>query len=300
MRRFLVLTALCAALVAPTVPLASASSSHSETLTVAGQRVKVYTNVPLAGSTTVDRAVVVIHGTGRTAQAYRDRMVSAAKKAGVGGRTAVLAPYFDDSWSNDAWKAGGNSSRGVSSYAVADALLALLADKAKFPNVTRVVLAGHSAGGQFTQRYAAVGQRTVDAYAVMNPSSYVYLDQWRPASTKNCAQSYDRWKYGLAKRSGYVAALTNQQVIARYTSRSVTVFNGGDDVAADSDLDVSCPANAQGKRRLDRGKAYSDYIRAHFPAAHHSYLVVPRVGHDSGAMFADPKTWPTLFGVAVA
>lgn len=277
-------------------PVTASAATRTETITVAGQKVQVITNVPFAGNTTVDRAVIVIHGTGRNAKGYHERMTAAAKRAGVAGRTAVVAPLFNASWSNDTWKQGGDSSKGVSSFAVADALLAILADRTRFPNLHRVTLAGHSAGGQFVQRYAALGKQPATTYLVMNPSSFLYLDQWRPATTKGCPTSYNRYKYGLDRRTGYVGALSNQQVIARYLSRPVTVANGDQDTAKDPDLDTTCPATAQGPTRLARGRAFTAYIRDHFPTAHHRYLVIPGVGHDSAAMFADPIIRPILFG----
>lgn len=39
--------------------------------------------------------------------------------------------------------------RRVSSFAAIDEVLHILADKTLFPNLTRVTIVGHSAGGQF-------------------------------------------------------------------------------------------------------------------------------------------------------
>jgi hypothetical protein len=130
----------------------------------------------------------------------------------------------------------------------------------------------------------------------MNPSSFCYLDPWRPSSTKGCATSFNRWKYGLEKRTGYAAVLTASQAVAAYTSRTVVVANGGEDDVDNGDLDRDCAAMAQGKNRLSRGKAFSDRIKALYPDAPHSYLVVPGVAHSSTAMFASPLMRPSLFG----
>ena len=273
----------------------------TETETIAlpgGGKARVVTNVPLAGNKTVDRAVVVVHGTDRNAHDYYARMRTAARKAGVEVRTAVLAPWFDKAWP-DTWKQGGLSG-GVSSFEVVDQLLALLADPRLFPNVVRVTVAGHSAGAQFTQRHAVFGAaptRLPVNWLVANPSSFVYLDGWRPAPTKGCS-SYNKYKYGLDRRPpGYVAALTDQQARSRYTGRAVTVANGGDDVTDDGDLDTSCAANTQGPHRLARGRAFTDRVRLLYPDAPHSYVVVPGVGHDSARMFQHSSLRPALFGV---
>ena len=45
-----------------------------------------------------------------------------------------------------------------SSFEVIDHIVDELFDPALYPNLTRIVFTGHSAGGQFTQRYAALGK----------------------------------------------------------------------------------------------------------------------------------------------
>lgn len=271
-------------------------SVRTETLTVGGQKVQFASNVPLSGSVVVDRVVVVQHGIDRNHLDYANRMAAGAKKAKVDGVTAVVAPLFDTSWSSEAWKQGGPSKKGLSSFTVMDVLLAVLADRGKFPHITRTVLAGHSAGAQFTQRYAVFGNGPADQYLVCNPSSFMYLDSWRPASTKGCP-TFGFYKYGMEKRPGYVAALSPSQAISRYTSRTVLVANGDQDSTDNGDLDQNCEAMAQGKNRLTRGKAFSDRIKLLYPDAPHSYLVVPGVAHSSTAMFAAPLMRPVLFGV---
>ena len=51
-----------------------------------------------------------------------------------------------------------STDRRVSSFAVLDALLQMLSDRQHWPALDLVVLAGHSAGGQFVQRYAVAGR----------------------------------------------------------------------------------------------------------------------------------------------
>ena len=78
----------------------------------------------------------------------------------------------------------------IDSFTAMDRLLAALDDKARFPALKEIVVAGHSAGGQYVQRYAA-GNRiepTLSApvrYLVANPSSYLYLEPNRPTGSGN-------------------------------------------------------------------------------------------------------------------
>src|SRR5438874_13794068 len=98
-----------------------------------------------------------------------------------------------------------------------DEILRHLSRKEIFPNLKFIVLAGHSAGGQYVTRYEMANRlhETLGvpiAYVVANPSSYAYLDPSRPAAdgaefrafgdSRNCT-TYDRWPYGLQNRTGY-------------------------------------------------------------------------------------------------
>ena len=65
-----------------------------------------------------------------------------------------------------------------------------LRDRKRFPNLSQVVLAGHSAGGQFVNRYAAGGQARANQgvrlkFLVMKPSPYIYLDRKRVLQGKS-------------------------------------------------------------------------------------------------------------------
>jgi len=94
------------------------------------------------------------------------------------------------------WRAGAHSTPSsghgitVSSYAVLDTFITLLADKKLFPNMDLISVVGHSAGGQTVQRYALatslppqIRDGLAVRYVVANPSSFAYLDRSRPQYT---------------------------------------------------------------------------------------------------------------------
>lgn len=261
----------------------------------------------LAANPTATRALIVIHGTERNAASAQKHGLIAAKKAGVDKTTLVLAPWFktrDDkpktgepTWSSDDWKSGGGK---LSSFQVMDELLTLLADIKKFPSLIHAVVAGHSAGGQYVQRYAAFGNPPLSvSFVVANPSSYCYFGPERPSKDgstytvpKTNCKSFDSYKYGLSKRDGYVAKLPGDQVKAQYLSRRVTILSGGADVTHEGGLDTSCAANFQGPHR----RARAEYFHAHYPSPTHDRIVIPGVGHDAAKMLASPLAWPALFG----
>ena len=92
----------------------------------------------------------------------------------------------------------------VSSFAAMDILLEALCSKKSFPNLNKVVVAGHSAGGQFVHRYGisssswCLDTNEKDSHprvklVAANPRSYAYLDQRRyfPTNTVGEDMVYD-------------------------------------------------------------------------------------------------------------
>jgi hypothetical protein len=112
-----------------------------------------------------------------------------------------------------------------------------------------IVIAGHSGGGQYTLRYAMASQ--VDdtegvavSYVVSNPDALVYLDELRPTpaayppaaagprflppasddafapfvDARNCT-TFNDWQFGLRNRTGYTAALTDEQLKQQLAAR---------------------------------------------------------------------------------
>ena len=164
----------------------------------------VYATYPLdQANPRIRRALIMVHGTLRNADHYFTTATGAAFLAGALGDTLVIAPAFHSaaphcedklqphevSWSctGDSWRSGGVavSDPELTSFDFVDALLTRLADKHLFPNLKAVVVAGHSAGGQFVSRYE-MANRVHDklgiaiSYVVANPSSYAWPAAVRP------------------------------------------------------------------------------------------------------------------------
>lgn len=301
----------------PGGPCASAArTACREKLQVApGWDLPYYSNYSLTGNPTPTHAVVVVHGLLRNSHDYFRAMLSAASTNAADAQTMVIAPHFQASqdhpgahepyWAKEGWQRGDGAEAppGLSSFAVMDQIVAALADKARFPHLTWVTIAGHSAGAQFTQRYAAAGRAPLVPgllinYVIANPSSYLYFTPDRPyPADPNCA--YNNYKYGLNNPNPYVGALSASQIIGQYTTRRITYLQGGADVLTGGpeshDLDTSCAAEAQGPNRLERGAHYYDYIRSHFPNAPQNRVVVPGVGHDDAMLFGSEQGRAVLF-----
>jgi pimeloyl-ACP methyl ester carboxylesterase len=286
-----------------------------------GGKLEAYRNFPFSGSSKVSHAVIVIHGTGRNAAHYYANMLTAATQAGVVTNTLVLAPFFKTSqdspgggqltWTSGGWKIGDAAeSKGVSSFSVMDDLITTLANKTRFPNLKWITVTGHSAGGQFTQRYAAFGvapnyvRDTAVDFVVANPSSYTYFDNARP--TRDGSQfsvpvdsscRYDDYKYGLGGRTGYVAKLSPRDALRQFASRRITYLSGGADSVQNGDMDTDCGAMAQGPNRVIRSAYFFERIKQLAPDAPQQRVVVPGVAHDSDGMYQSAQARPVLFGV---
>lgn len=280
-----------------------------------------YHTYSLNGSAEANRAVIVIHGTKRNAIDYFNTMVKVANHSAALSSTIIIAPRFQTSkdspqprdavWTNGditSWKDGGNSvspeNTEVSSYEAIDEIMRALGDKGRFPSLTHIVIVGHSAGGQFVQRYVAGGRalgkdaaksHVKTKFIMANPSSYMYFDAQRPLDTKSCPE-YNNYKYGLDERNEYMARASKQELRTQYASRRVTYLLGTADVNQDHDIDSTCSAKVQGTNRLERGKEYYKAIKRTFPSAPHDQVDVPGVGHDHDAMFDSVEGRTAIFG----
>jgi hypothetical protein len=184
----------------------------------------------------ITRAALVFHGKGRDIAGYYHALERAASDAGpIAEHTLLIAPQFlreEDvaahdlphqflRWHLGSWTAGfpATAPQALSTFDVIDALLRRLGDRAEFPNLDTVVLAGHSAGGQLLNRYAIVGRepQALSAagihvrFVIANPSSYFYFSDDRPRADGSFATfprarcpGFDRWRYGPRRAPPYL------------------------------------------------------------------------------------------------
>jgi len=150
----------------------------------------------------ISRALIMVHGAGRDADNYFRTAVAAAFLAGALEDTLVVSPRFASNagqgcrdalapeevdWNCNSWRSGGPAlnNEKITSFDFVDEILRKLARKDVFPNLRAIVVAGHSAGGQYVNRYE-MANRVYDKlgvtinYVVSNPSSYAYPDSVRP------------------------------------------------------------------------------------------------------------------------
>ncbi len=285
----------------------------------------------------INELVVIIHGDGRNATDNEVHIEKAAKIAGT-NQTLIIAPQFliaDDLgatekqnilyWSFLGWKQGDESltwpygrNWSMSSYEVTDKIINHVLNSGLFPNISKVVIVGHSAGGQFVNRYAAGNVQQQNSpnkisfkYIIASPSSYLYFDNLRKTSdsnnefedpsqkTKQKCSTYNDYKYGLNKLNPYMQKVGSVQIVEQYKSREVVYLLGGADKSRwDSSVDKSCQADLQGSNRLERGQVYFNYIGQVLGKTvykNHRQIVISDVNHDARELLVAPEGVNELF-----
>jgi len=344
---------LAAVALIPTPAVAQASSGPctraapecTEFVTVGGGpgRSLVYRNFSLdAPNTAITHALVLIHGAGRNADDYYRSALGAAFLADKLETALVIAPRIasndggcgDDlaeneiSWDCSTWRSGGPSPSHpeVTSFDFIDDILRKVARPDVFPNLRQIVVTGHSAGGQVTNRYA-MSNAVHDAlgvavsYVVSNPSSYAWptsdrptpaawpltanapgyiLDvgdddpAFRPGGSGRGCTGYDEWAYGFENRTGYTATISDEQLARQLASRPTTYLLSQVDILPLSGFDSSCSAMMQGPTRQARGQAYAKYVNEHL-GGNHQVVVVTGCAHNGRCVYTDDRGLRVLF-----
>jgi len=332
-------------------PCTDADASCTEMLALPGAKggITVYRSYPLGeAQPAIVRALIVVHGLGRDADSYYASALAGGLTAHALGDTIIVAPHFKSSegsckdtlaagelgWHcqprNDTWRTGGEAvTGGVTSFDAIDELLRKLNDRKVFPNLKSIVVTGHSAGGQFVERYAMASAvhdslAVKPTYVVMNPSSYAYLDEMRPTASlfaehiealppgfhdapprrehadfarfhdaENCT-TFDKWPYGLKERNGYVAKVPDDVLKKQIVERTVTFLAGEYDILPLHGFDGSCAAMAQGGTRLARAYAFAKYIDERYGARHEVHKV-DGCGHSGRCMLGAGESLKVLF-----
>lgn len=293
----------------------------------------------------ITRALIMVHGAGRNADHYFETAMAAAFLAGALDNTIVIAPRYitgADSatthpnevvWSSAAnnWRSGGFSSTNpqLTSFDFLDRLVRLLADKEVFPNLGKIVVAGHSAGGQVATRYAMANKLDpvpgiTMSYVVANPSTYAWPVAERPLPVGNAdpvgadkealgengekvnrnfqygpfdatkAPNFNRWPAGLDSLAGYTAGMSADQLRRNLVSRSTTYLLGQVDVLPLGGFDRSPNAMAQGPTRRARGEAFFRYLNETM-GAKHTAIIVPECGHNDRCIYTTDVVLPVIF-----
>jgi len=285
----------------------------------------------------------MVHGAGRNADHYFATATAAGFLAGALDNTIIVAPRLIASpdkpeanevvWPNgsNSWRSGGMSPSNptISSFDFIDEIVRKLADKKNFPNLTKIVVAGHSAGGQVATRYAMTskvhGTRGVSiTYVVANPSSYAWPTAARPLPTGDAnpvgadkealgedgekvhtnftygpfdatkAPNFNKWPAGLESPAGYAAGMSADVMKKQLAERPTTYLLGQVDVLPLGGFDSSPNAMAQGPTRRARGEAFYKYVKDSLGGKANA-IIVSECGHNDRCIFTTDAVFSTIF-----
>jgi pimeloyl-ACP methyl ester carboxylesterase len=306
-------------------PCVSATAQCAEFLPVRGgpARVRVYRSVPLAARDEgITQVLVVIHGAERdAATSFRIATASAVLRGRI-EHTLIVVPRFaarvgtacvDDlaenelNWQCDVelgdWRSGGIAVTDptLTSFDVIDDLLRIVEARDLFPNLRNVVIAGHSAGGQYVTNYEMTNRiheqlRIAPTYVTANASAYAFPDDDRPVRVNaGACPTFANWPFGLSVRTGYAARVSPEEIVRQSVRRSVTYLIGElDTQPLDGGFYGSCAAKAQGDTRFVRGVTFGKHMRENYNAEH-TVTPVPGCGHSESCMFLSRAGLGVLF-----
>jgi hypothetical protein len=272
----------------------------------------------------IKQLVIFIHGIRRNAVEYFDWGMDAVKKADKDAQTLFIAPQFSAEkdlnahkqdanhlfWSNGNWRSGDESVSSkkrampetFSSYSLVDSMIARVCNPVLFPNLKKITIIGHSAGGQFVQRY--IGMTPMPnilrgykfRFIAMNPSSYMYFDDRRPVVKDTLlffrrpdsalCSTFNDYPKGFEKLNPYAAKIGMNSIFTQFFQRDVVFLFGGNDVdMTDPNLDKTCSGSLQGLFRLERGQFFYEYLQTFVEKGKvHKMEIVPNVGHNAEKM----------------
>jgi len=291
--------------------------------------IPIYSSHPLTKTNNeIEYLILIIHGAGLNAGKSFEIGKKIVESSKIDkSRIMVVAPQFLEGVDPDEkglllwdrrWRSGGKSlsndlNKGLpifNSYEVIDKMIYVVMKRN--PSMRRIIIMGHSAGGQFVLRYAAINnhhetwkrQGVFLQYIVSNSSSYLYLDETRYQFNSNeeivetsrgelrDCPSYNKYKYGLEELYGYAEKLSPKLIRTRLLTRPIMFLNGATDTDRSWSLDESCEGEAQGENRYKRGLLYKHHLGLlvkNSPESQHIWLEIPDVGHNSTEMFNHPK-----------
>jgi len=234
--------------------------------------------------------VVVIHGSDRDAEDYRNYAIAVAERCEV----LIAAPLFDPKRFPDAlYKRGGGvlldglvQPRETWTYNVIFRLVAEIRRRQARPDLPFIML-GHSGGGQFVAKMAMFMPGDAVRLVAANSGSYVF-----PTAEV-------KFPYGLG---GLPPELGGEDALRRYCAAPLVLYLGTGDVYqhASDGFDFSAEAMRQGPVRLARGHNFFAAMRelaaAHHWAFHWRLVETPDIGHSGAEMFHAREVDDALFG----
>ena len=232
--------------------------------------------------------VVVFHGLLRNAEDYCRDCIPLAEQNNV----IIAAPLFSTNhYDNEEYQRGGVIRKGVIqppanwSYARLPAIIEAVRQAEAKPALPYYFI-GHSGGGQFLMRLAALYPMEAKRIVACNPGSDLF-----PRSD---------WKFGYGY-GGLPRELSDDAAMQRYLAAPLTLCLGLQDIDSNHpELDRSAAAELEGRFRLERGRNCFEFAQK--LAKEHGWqfnwlkVEVPGIAHDGKAMLEAKEVQVALFG----
>ena len=278
-----------------------------------------YSNQSISGGgQALERVVIVVHGQNRNADDYFNYIQEVSESTGLSEQNLVFSPQFllnqdithwnlDTTyafWSGTTQWTGGYVSTStnedprqfeISSFAIMDSIISHFL--MTFQDIEEIVLVGHSAGGQFVNRYAAgsnINSENKLRFVVGAPSHYLYLDDQRSTNNFqtpivwdnqiNC-NGYNNYRYGLDNLNSYMNQSTEDTIIAQYLRSQIIYLIGSLDYGGTT----YCESSVQGSHRYDRSIVYFQHLLEMFNVEileNQKIAIVDGVSHDAQELFS--------------
>jgi dienelactone hydrolase len=235
-----------------------------------------------------ERMILVLHGTLRNADEYRDHARSMGERFGA----LIIAPRFDAARFPPRRYHRGGILRADRSAAPADEWT-----YGMIPRLARAIrtmegrpqlplwIIGHSAGGQFVARMSAFQATGAVRHVAANPGTQLFPQRDMP------------FPYGLGDLP---RELADSAALRRYLAAPLTIYLGTADDKPDRYLSTSRVAMRQGPGRLQRGHhcfaVAKDLAERHGWPFNWRLVEALEVGHDHRKMFDHARCEDALFG----
>lgn len=239
-----------------------------------------------------EKLILVLHGTNRNAEEYRDHAVGLADQfSGL-----LVAPKFDaERFPSIKYNRGGILHEDGSAappqdwtYHYIPIIVQSIREREQLPNLKLWVI-GHSAGGQFIARMSAFLDIGAERLVAANPGSHLFPTTTAP------------FGYGFG---GLPESLVGEKRLKQYLSAPLTIYVGTGDDHPDEYFDDSPEAMRQGSGRYQRGLTCFHFARQIAESNGWSFgwqlVEAEGVGHDHQAMFDHSNVAEALFGKDVA
>lgn len=219
--------------------------------------IPVYIYIPTNFKLGYSSIIFAIHGADKNA----NEMLNACKVISEKYNTIIIAPKFDFK----KYSKGGTNSTWTFNHATK-----LFNHFLSIFNTKHFILLGHSAGGQFVNRYI---------YKEYDFASKAKLIVAANSGTYSFPRDDWDWPYGIYPVDNKVFELP------------FIIYLGTDDVNRNAILDKSYEADLQGKNRFERGENYYnyclDYTEKRNISFHWELIIIDGIGHNPYKMLSN-------------